>query len=63
MNKPVDIGVIGVGHLGQHHARILNEIEGANLVGISDVNEEVGKAAADKYGVKYFRDYKDLASR
>ncbi|MBR4329965.1 MAG: Gfo/Idh/MocA family oxidoreductase [Candidatus Riflebacteria bacterium] len=63
MNKPVDIGVIGVGHLGQHHARILNEIEGANLVGISDVNEEVGKAAADKYGVKYFRDFKDLAKQ
>ena len=63
MNKPVDIGVIGVGHLGQHHARILNEIEGANLIGISDVNEEVGKAAAEKYGIKYFRDFRDLAKQ
>ena len=63
MNKPVDIGVIGVGHLGQHHARILNEIEGANLIGISDVNEEVGKAAADKYGVKYFKDFRELAKQ
>ncbi len=62
MNKPVNIGVIGVGHLGQHHARILAEIEGANLVGISDVNEEAGKAAAEKYGVKYFKDYHDLAN-
>ncbi len=61
MNKPVNIGVIGVGHLGQHHARILHEIEGANLIGISDVNEEAGKAAAEKYGVKYFKDYRDLA--
>lgn len=61
MNKPVKIGVVGVGHLGQHHARILNEIEGANLVGISDVNEEAGKAAAEKYGVKYFKDFHDLA--
>lgn len=61
MNKAVDIGVIGVGHLGQHHARILHELEGANLVGISDVNEEAGKAIAEKYGVKYFKDFRDLA--
>ena len=60
--KAVNIGVIGVGHLGQHHARILNEIEGANLVGISDVNEEAGKAQADKYGVKYYKDFRELAN-
>ena len=63
MNKPVDIGVIGVGHLGQHHARILNELEGANLIGISDVNEELGKATAEKYGVRYFKDYRELAEQ
>lgn len=62
MNKAVNIGVIGVGHLGQHHARILHEIEGANLVGISDVNEEAGKAQAEKYGVKYFKDFRELAN-
>ena len=62
MSKAVNIGVIGVGHLGQHHARILNEIEGANLVGISDVNEEAGKAQAEKYGVKYFKDFRELAN-
>lgn len=59
--EKVNIGVVGVGHLGQHHARILNEIEGANLVGISDVNEEAGRAAAEKYGVKYFRDFREMA--
>jgi len=25
------IGVVGVGHLGQHHARVLNEIENCKL--------------------------------
>ena len=30
------VGVVGVGHLGQHHARILHELEGAELIGISD---------------------------
>ena len=60
MNKPVKIGVVGVGHLGQHHARILNEIEGAELIGISDVNEEAGKSAAEKYAVKYFKDFHEL---
>ncbi len=59
-NKKVNIGVIGAGHLGQHHVRLLSEIEGANLVGLSDVNEAVGSEMAAKYGVKYFKDFRDL---
>lgn len=59
-NKKVNIGVIGAGHLGQHHVRLLSEIEGANLVGLSDVNEAVGSEMAAKYGIKYFKDFKEL---
>ena len=59
-NKKVNIGVIGAGHLGQHHVRLLSEIEGANLVGLSDVNESVGSEMAAKYGIKYFKDFKEL---
>ena len=29
---------------------------------VSDVNEEAGKAQADKYGVKYFKDFRELAN-
>jgi predicted dehydrogenase len=45
----VRIAVIGVGALGKHHARILAELSGAELVGVVDINEararEVGAAA------------------
>ena len=32
------VAVIGVGHLGRHHARILSSLEGAELVAIADTN-------------------------
>ncbi len=59
----VKIGVIGIGHLGRHHARLLAEIEGAQLVGIADINEEAGNELAQKYGVPFFKDYKELAGK
>ena len=35
----VRVGVVGVGHLGVHHARVYTEILGADLVGLVDVDE------------------------
>ena len=32
------IAVIGVGHLGKHHARILSSLPGAQLVAVVDTN-------------------------
>ncbi|HQB84733.1 MAG TPA: Gfo/Idh/MocA family oxidoreductase, partial [Candidatus Rifleibacterium sp.] len=61
-SQGVNIGGIGIGHLGKHHARLLAEINGAHLVGISDVNEAAGREAAEKYNVPYFKDYRELAS-
>ena len=46
--KKVNVGVIGVGQLGQHHVRIYNELEDTNLVGICDTDpkkEEKAKVA------------------
>ena len=38
INEPINIGVIGVGHLGQHHVKHYKSIENSNLVGIFDVD-------------------------
>src|SRR6476646_6851004 len=35
---PLRVGVIGVGHLGKHHARILSSLPGAELVAVVDTN-------------------------
>ncbi len=47
-------GVIGVGYLGQHHARIYSELETSELVGVYDNNPARAREIADKYGCKVF---------
>jgi predicted dehydrogenase len=42
----VRVAVIGVGALGKHHARILAELPGAELVGIVDINEALAREVA-----------------
>ena len=58
--KMIRVGVIGTGHLGKHHARILASMEGAKLVGVVDTNEAVGREIAEKFSVPYFNDFKAL---
>jgi predicted dehydrogenase len=58
--EPIRIGVIGVGNMGQHHARVLGLLKDVELVGLSDVNVERGIETASKYRVRFFEDYADL---
>lgn len=53
-------GVIGVGSMGQNHARIYSEI--SNLVGVSDSNEDQGRNIASRFGVKWYKNYEDMLS-
>lgn len=46
MSAPTRVGVVGVGHLGKHHARLLNTIDGAVLAGVADLSRERAEAAA-----------------
>lgn len=48
---PVAAGVIGVGSLGFHHARLLRDIPEARLVGIYDTDGERAASVADELGV------------
>lgn len=47
---PVKVGVVGVGYLGQHHARIYSQIEDAELVGIVDASLDRSGEIAAQYG-------------
>ncbi len=60
---PLRIGVIGVGYLGQHHARIFSGLEGVHLAGVSDA--DAGRAAeiAATYGCPAVADWKELAAQ
>ena len=54
------VGVVGIGHLGRHHARILGALEGAHLVGVVDTVAERAEQAASATGARAFTDYRDL---
>jgi predicted dehydrogenase len=51
------IAVIGVGHLGKEHARILAGMPEVELVGVVDTNAEQAQAIARRYGTTAYADY------
>lgn len=48
----IKIAVVGVGHLGKHHARLLAAMPGAELVGVVDSQLDVARAVGDEWGVE-----------
>lgn len=60
--KTLRAGVIGVGHLGRHHARHLHELPGVELVGVVDTDAERAEEIAKRHDARVFPDAKTLAS-
>ncbi len=58
MDKVVNAGVIGVGHMGQYHVGAYSEITGVNLVGVADINKERAAPIAEKYRTEFYTDYR-----
>lgn len=56
----LNVAVIGVGMMGRHHVRILDELKNSNLVAISDIDERRVKELARKYHVNPYTDYKEM---
>ena len=54
------IAVIGAGHLGRIHAKLLGSVDGAKLVGVSDPIESARIHAENLYHVPAEADYRDL---
>lgn len=54
------LAVIGVGHLGKEHARILSDMPDVELVGVVDVNAEQANQVAVRCKTQYFEDYRAL---
>ena len=47
-------GVLGAGHLGKIHLRLLNQSDAYELVGFYDADEENAKKVAEEFGYTYF---------
>jgi len=58
--QKVRVGVVGVGHLGNHHARILSQMAEAELIGVNDIDVEKGNIAARTYGTRFFQNLDNL---
>lgn len=54
------VGVIGLGNMGWHHARIYSELKESKLVAVSDLNEELCQNAAEKYQTRYYLNYQEM---
>jgi predicted dehydrogenase len=54
------VAVIGVGHLGRHHARILSGLDDVQLTAVVDTVPERAAAAADATGARPLSDFREV---
>lgn len=50
---PLAVGVIGVGSMGTHHARVLSELPNTTLVGVADTDPGRASEIANKHGTEH----------
>src|SRR6185503_12134724 len=61
MGSKLRVGVVGVGHLGQHHARLLAAMDDVELVGVVDKKPDRAREIASKYSTGAFTDASEIA--
>lgn len=57
------VAVVGVGHLGQHHARLLSAMDGVELVAVVDTKPDRAHEIAGKYHTTAYSHASELAGR
>ncbi|MFA3781710.1 Gfo/Idh/MocA family oxidoreductase [Melioribacteraceae bacterium 4301-Me] len=62
MNKP-KIGVVGVGHLGTLHTKLLNEIESCELIGIFDLDFNKAEQVAAQINTSAYQSLEELFNK
>ena len=55
-DRPVRVGVVGVGYLGKIHAKIYQRMPGVELVGVVDTHEAAAKQIAEECGCEAWTD-------
>ena len=59
-SQPLKMGVIGVGNMGRHHARVLSLLKDIELIGVSDINLARGIEIASQYQTHFYKNYEDM---
>jgi len=58
----IRVGVVGLGTMGQHHARMYSQLR-CELVGVADANPERAKEIGEKCHTTYYSDYHELLTK
>lgn len=61
--KKIKIAVIGTGHLGRLHSKLLKEVDNCELIGIYDKDIEKANAVGKEFGINVFTSIEDLYSK
>lgn len=59
----IKAAVIGVGNMGINHARVFQEIEIVDLVGVCDINEPQAKKIARIYHTDHYTDFRQMLDK
>lgn len=59
----MQVGVVGVGHMGQYHVGVYSEMHQVELAGLADIREERASEIAGRYGTVGYTDYRDLIGK
>jgi UDP-N-acetylglucosamine 3-dehydrogenase len=62
MLKSLKVGVVGIGQMGTHHARIFKKLPLVELAAICEFNDQRRKDAGAEFNCKAYKDYHDLLS-
>lgn len=60
---PIRCAVIGIGYLGKFHAEKYASLPGCRLVGVVDTDQAAASAVAERLGVPWLSDYRDLLGK
>ncbi len=60
MDNTINAGVIGAGHMGQYHMGAYSEINGVNIAGVADIDEQRAATVGEKHKTKHYTDYRQL---
>jgi predicted dehydrogenase len=61
--RGLQYGVIGVGSMGRHHARISASLPGIKLAGIADLDQEKAQTLSSQFGAHAYKDYKEMLAK
>ena len=58
----INVGIVGIGHLGKFHLQQYLKISDVSVVGIYDINQELAKKIADLNNIKSYRSLENLCN-